>query len=55
MCLAQVVKKFEFGSPALGGPPILVHTSFEKLYLFFIFTYLENFMYLAWKVKKFKF
>ena len=36
-----------------GAPPLSVPPNFAKYYLFFMFTYLENFMCLALKVKKF--
>ena len=37
------------------GTPILATPNFVKFYLSFIFTYLKNLMYLAYKVKKLDF
>ena len=54
MCLAWVVKKFEFWITPFRGTRILVPPNFVKFYLSFIFAFLKNFMCLAWKVKKFE-
>ena len=42
-----------FGGPVSEEPLVLVNPIFVKFYLFFIFTYCENFVGLAWVVKKF--
>ena len=47
-----MVKKFEFWRHRFKGAPILEPQNFVKFYLFFIFAYPENFMYLVCVVKK---
>ena len=52
MCLACVVKKFEFWLPCLEGTP---QFGTPKFYLYFRFTYLKNFMCLASRLKSLNF
>ena len=44
MYLAYTIKKFEFWHPRLRGHPIVVLLNLVKFYLFFMFTYSENFI-----------
>ena len=55
MCLAYVVRKFDFWLPHLRGNPYLGTANCFKFYASFIFTNLKNFMCPALKVKKFEF
>ena len=56
LCLAYTSKTCDFGVLIiLRGTPIVVLLNFVKFYLFFIFTYLKNFMYLVQKVKSLNF
>ena len=55
MCLACVVRKFDFWRPHLRGTPQFGTPNCFKFYVPFKFTYLKNFMWPALKVKKFEF
>ena len=54
MCLAYVVRKFDFWQPHLRGNPNFGIPNCSKFYISFTLTYLKNFMRPALKVKKFE-
>ena len=55
LCLACVVRKFDFWRPHLRGTPHFGTPSCFRFYVSFKFTYLKNFMCPALKVKKLEF
>ena len=56
MCLASVVKKFEFWRSRIGGnTPFWYPKLWSNFIFFFVFAYLKHFMFPALKVKKFEF